>query len=253
MMSANDPKDTVSRMVRRLMRGPQFVVMNPETIQKEIEKGGPVQVGPDKPMADAIRELFKERKIHALEVARKLIPCPICEPLLIHFYDQIRACVLFKLHSVAITLCGTLVEYSLKYCSYLIESKGSTEFDPNLWETFERDDFGRSIQRAFNNRLLNDKTKIPYTEFKNSFRNPYAHFDIQKLTKDLSFGKVDVVNTLTGEAQKQEVPASNGPAFQMLALETLDSGRVLDVFKIADRLVQHLFLEVSKVALDKAV
>lgn len=161
--------------------------------------------------------------------------------------------MLFKLHSVAITLCGTLVEYSLKYCSYLIESNDSTGFDSILWETFERDDFGRSIQRAFNNSLLDDKTKILYTEFKNSFRNPYAHFNIQKHTKDLSFGKVDVVNTSTGEAQKQEVPASTGPAFQMLALEALDSRRVLEVFELADRLVRHLFVKVSKLPLDKVV
>ncbi len=111
-------------MIRRLMRGSQVVVMNPETIQKEIEKGGPVQVVPDKPMPDAIQELFEDRKTHALDIAPKLIPCPIPEPLLIYFYDQIRAYVLFKLHSVAITLCGTLVEHSLKYCSYLIESNG---------------------------------------------------------------------------------------------------------------------------------
>ena len=252
-MSVSDPRDNVSRMIWRLMRGPRVVVMNPETIQKEFEKGGPVKILPDKPMPDAIQELFEDRKKHALGIAPKLIPCPIPEPLLTHFYDQIRACVLFKLHSVAITLCGTLVEYSLKYCSYVIESKGSTEFDSNLWATFERDDFGRSIQRAFNNSLLDDKTKIPYTEFKNSFRNPYAHFNIQKLTKDLYFGKVEVLNTTTGETQKQEVPASTGPAFQMLALEALDSRRVLEVFAVADRLVQHLLVKVSKLPLDNAV
>ena len=252
-MSANDPRDNVPRMIRRLMRGPQVVVMNPETIQKEIEKGGPVQFVPDKPMPDAIHELFEDRKKHALDIAPKLIPCPIPEPLLIYFYDQIRACVLFKLHSVAITLCGTLVEYSLKYCSYLIESKGPTGFDSNLWETFERDDFGRSIERAFNNSLLDEKTKISYTEFKNSFRNPYAHFNIQRLTKDVSFGKVEVVNTSTGEVQEREVPPSTGPAFQMLALEALDSRQVLEVFELADKLVQHLFVKVSKLRLDKAV
>lgn len=88
-MSANDTRDNVSRMIRRLMRGSQVVVMNPETIQKEIEKGGPVQVVPDKPMPDAIEELFEDRKTHALDIAPKLIPCPILEPLLIYFYDQI--------------------------------------------------------------------------------------------------------------------------------------------------------------------
>lgn len=252
-MSANDPRDNISRMIHRLMRGPQVVVMNPETIQKEIEKGGPVQVVPDKPMPNAIQELFEDRKTHALDIAQKLIPCPIPEPLFIYFYDQIRACVLFKLYSVAITLCGTLVEYSLKYCSHLIESKGSTGFDSKLWETFESDNFGRSIQRALKNNLLDEKTKIPYSEFKNSFRNPYSHFNIQKLTKNLSFGNVDVVNTSTGETQKQEVSASNSPALQMLALEALDSSQVLEVFELADRLIRHVLVKVSKLPLDKVI
>ena len=173
--------------------------------------------------------------------------------VLIYFYDQIRACILFKLHSVAITLCGTMVEYSLKYCSYLVEAQNATVFDAELWATFEKDDFGKSIQRASANRLLDEKTKVPYLEFKNSFRNPYSHFNIQKLTKGIVFEKVEVQDTSTGETTTEEISATTGPVFQMLALEALDSRRVLDVFEFADGLVQNVFAKTFELPSDKAV
>lgn len=255
-MSERDPRDNVSRMIGRLMRGPKVVVASPEFIKKELERGGPVQFIPDKPLPEAIKELFEDRKKHAHEIASKLIPCPLHEPipLVVYFYDQIRACILFKLHSLAITLCGTMVESCLKYCSYSIESSNLNEFDPNLWDTFERDDFGKSIERARKNGLLDDKTEPAYRTFKNNFRNPYAHFNIQKLTKGVTLGKVEVFNAETGETQIEDIPANRMPAFQMIALEKMDATRVLEVFDFADRLVQHLFVQVVKlVDLDEAV
>lgn len=247
MCADEDQRDNVSRMIGRLLRGNKLMVMNPDTIAKEMKKGGPIQFVKDDPVPLAMDKLFEDRKKHALEVADKLIRCPIPEPLLIYFYDQIRACILFKLHSIAITMCGTMVECILKYCSYVVESNGSNVYDSVLWDTFEKDDFGKSIERALKNGLLDDKTKQSYINFKNNFRNPYAHFNLQKITKDVSFPEVEVINTNTRESKIETISTAHSPIFQMLALESMDEDRVVEVFGFADRLVQHLFVVLSKI------
>ena len=110
-MSFDDPRDNVSRMVYRLMRGPQIVIMNPETVQKEIEKGGAVQFVQDKPVPQAIEELFDDRKKHALEVASKLIRCPTPKPLLIYQYRRQLGKAEAGLHGMNTAQAGNVVEH----------------------------------------------------------------------------------------------------------------------------------------------
>lgn len=92
----------------------------------------------------AINKLFDRRREHALSLASTLLPCPISDgdyPLsdtpVLYLYDQIRLCILFRLNGTAITFCGILVEYALKYATYARENPGSTTFDSAAWMAFE--------------------------------------------------------------------------------------------------------------------
>ena len=51
---------------------------------------------------------------------------PISDTPILYLYDQIRLCMLFNLNGAAITFCGILVEYALKYTTYAKENPAQT-------------------------------------------------------------------------------------------------------------------------------
>jgi len=102
-----------------------MAIASPATIQKAIEKGEPITEEVPLSIEAAINKLFEQRRQHALTLASKILPCPISDTLILYLYDQIRLCMLFNLNGAAITFCGILVEYALKYATCVKENPGT--------------------------------------------------------------------------------------------------------------------------------
>lgn len=147
--------------------------------------------------------------------------------------------MLFKLNGAAITFCGILVEYALKFSTYVKENPGAS-FDPSAWGRFEKLTLGPAIARARKARLINEPLEKAVHYFKEYLRNKYSHFNIQNITKDAVFGQVKKENVETGEEKIVELPAST-PTLQIIAKDRLDEVNVMKVFKFADTVVRHLF------------
>ena len=180
-------QDPVHQLVLRALRGSGAVVANPATIPKAIEKGEPITV--TLPLSDeaAINKLFEQCRERALVLASKLLPCPIPDTPILYLYDQIRLCMLFNLNGAAITFCGILVEYALKYATYVKENPGATSFDSSAWERFEGLTLGPAITRAKKAGLIDERLEKALHSFREDLRNKYSHFNIQKITKDVFF------------------------------------------------------------------
>src|SRR5260221_10277719 len=168
-------EDSIDRLVGRALRGPQAIVASPATIQQAIEKGLPVTEAPRLSVEDAINQLFDQRRQHALALTSTLLPCPVEHTPVLYLYDQIRLCLLFNLNGAAITFCGILVEYALKYATYVKESPGATSFDTSAWAQFEELTLGPAIARAKKAGLIDETLAQPLRSFKDDLRNRYSH------------------------------------------------------------------------------
>jgi hypothetical protein len=237
-------EDSIDRLVWRALRGHEVIVASLATIQQAREKGLPVTEAPRLSVEDAISKLFDQRKQHALSLASTLPPCPVADTPVLYLYDQIRLCLLFNLNGAAITFCGILVEYALKYAIYVKENPGTTSFDTSAWAHFEEITLGPAIARAKKAGLIDEPREKALYSFKNDLRNKYSHFNIQKITKDAVFGQVIARNIGTGEEKMVELPAST-PTWQIIAKDRLDEEKVMKVFKFADGVVRYLFRVVA--------
>ena len=238
-------QDPVHQVVLRALRGSEVVVANPTTIPKAIEKGEPITV--TLPLSDeaAINKLFEQCWEGALMLSSELLPCPISDTPILYLYDQIRLCILFNLNGAAITFCGILVEYGLKYTTYAKENPGVPNFESSAWEAFEEITLVPAIVRARKAGLIDEVHVKSLRSFAKDLRNKYSHFNIQKITKNAVFEQVKQKDIETGEEKIVSLPASTSPAFQIIAKEILDERKVMKVFEYADRVVQNLFAKLS--------
>ena len=76
--------------------------------------------------------------------------------------------------------------------------------------------------------------------FREDIRNPYSHYNIRKITKDVIAGKVKKVTLSTGEIDEIDIPAKESPMIQAQVKPWVDQQRVLAVFHFADAVVKHL-------------
>src|SRR5258708_13570049 len=151
-------EDSIDRLVWRALRGPQAIVASPATIQQAIEKGLPVTEAPRLSVEDAINQLFDQRRQHALALTSTLLPCPVEHTPVLYLYDQIRLCLLFNLNGAAITFCGILVEYALKYTTYAKKNPAVPNFDSSAWAPFEEITLVPAIVRPNKSRLTTHTT-----------------------------------------------------------------------------------------------
>jgi hypothetical protein len=231
------PQDSIDLLVRRALRG-AVVVASPAAIQKAVEKGEPITEPPRLSAEDAITKLFDERRQHALSLVSSFLPCPVSDTAILYLYDQIRLCILFNLDGAAITFCGMLVEYALKYATYRKENPGAASFDSSAWDQFENIPLGPAITRARKAGLIDEAREKFLHSFREDLRNRYSHFNIQKITKDVSFPATEK-NIETGEEKIVELTAST-PTLQIIVKNRLDEDNIMKVFKFADSVVRHL-------------
>lgn len=190
-------------------------------------------------LEDQVRSLFHHVGKDAVERARQL-PNPPAHGVLeiIELYDEIRLCIIFGQYGAAITLCGILVEFALKYATYLVERSGRTE-DESLLDELEKMDFGRAIKRAEQNGLLNDALKQELVMFKDLFRNPYAHYNLRKITQKetVKFKRERKGDDGKLVVEEGELPGSDPKVIHRVK-KNLDQANYLKVFRFADSVAE---------------
>lgn len=239
--------DNISLLVHRLFRGPKLMVATTETIERAVSTGYDIKHIPVAPLEDSINNLFNSRKQLALDIAERLPPCPTSDVPILYLYDEIRQCMMFGMNGTAITLCGILVEFMLKYAIFSNRQTDNINFDSEAWREFEGEMTLRpAIDVAKSEGLLNDDMAGLLHSFATDIRNTYSHFNIQKITEDAYFKDVSVTNIETGEEEVRDIPASYTPGFQILAKSELDKQMIWEVFKFSDKIVCHLLSQLKK-------
>ncbi len=227
----------IKEILDRLAEGSDKIIANPETIEKLRSQGLPIKSVP----SPTISELFDQRKENALQIAAHLPPLPEgLSPTIQTIYQEIRECIFFGCNGAAITLSGILIEFMLKRVTYAKESGGYQNYEPNAWDKFEDMDFPSAINRAKRAGILDSKMAKRVHAFRKQIRNPYSHYNIQKITEHVLAEKVKVLNTETGEHEERDLEARDNPFIQTIVKPIVDRYHVLDVFQFADEMVKYL-------------
>lgn len=208
-------KQLLEEMVKNA--GPNTIIMaDPQIIEKlERENSELIVRTPRKPIKEMLIDTFDQRKEVALELVDKIPPVlDNSRPSIQQLYDEIKECVLFGLKGAAITLCGILVEYVLKYVTYHWDIQERTVvFDPEKWDSIvEKTQFGGAITNANILGIISEDETKTLTLFKDEVRNPYSHYNIRKLVKDFSLAhpRIDAIKETL---ENVETVASEDPAF----------------------------------------
>lgn len=179
---------------------PTVRIVSPRTARELIAAGVKVNIPEEPSIIDKIESLYENRYLYS-ETFEHLPQPPKYYPAIKSIYDEIIDCIVFGVNGAAITLSGILVEYVLKYASYKTEL-GASPYNEEKWAEIVGITFNASISRATKNRLLTKEIKNELRRFKDTVRNPYSHYNLSKITENLTV-PMTLINRKTGESESR--------------------------------------------------
>lgn len=223
-----------------LTKGATHIISSPKTVSDLQKKGVKFDVPIRKTPKQIIDDLFQQRKTNALANITKFPSVPqIAIPTIGFLYDEIRECILFGLNGAAISLSAVLVEFALKHA--IVKKLCGNTYDKSEWDRLENNELGPTIKESHRLKIIDDETEKALVSFKNTLRNPYLHYNIKKITKDVVAKKVKKIDVNTRQVEEQDLLAEDNPIVWGFAKKFADRERVFDVFIFADRIVKYLF------------
>ena len=166
---------------------------------------------------------------------------PIAAPEVVALYREIIDCVLVGAHGAAITMATILVEFALKYTVFVCEVGGYGRDDPDMWDELEQATFYPVTRRACASGLIDDKQVEILDRFREQVRNPYAHYNVRKITKGNIWQNVMVYNKETAQTEVRDIAAEDNPVIRAQIKPHFDRANVLIVIANADEIVRELF------------
>src|SRR5262245_4352166 len=236
----------LEQILSKLAEGSTETIANLDDIERLRSEGFPFEVKASLPPEHAIARLFRDRQERAVQLVRMFpLGLPPGTPSVESLYKEILECILFGVNGAAITLCGILIEFALKYASYIVEVGGFAKFDPGRWDRFEKMALEPTIRCAAKNGLLTADQEGRLRSFKDGVRNPYNHYNIRKITANVICPRVKKLNIVTKKVEILDLPAKDHPQLQPAAKRWVDREQVLVVFGFADQVVRDLLGKIS--------
>ena len=233
----------IEKIMEELSKGSDRIIVNPGDLEKLKKHGIPFDIIP----SPTINELFNQRKEKAHTIAQYLPSLPQRLPPVIQaLYQEIRECIFFGLNGAAITMSAILIEYIIKHTTYIVEAGGYENSDPKKWDEFENLELSKAINRAKSAGILDSKTAKRLHSFRKTIRNPYSHYNIKEITKNVVAKNVKRVDINTGDIKERDIDAKDNPVIQAQAKPFMDEHHVLPVFHFADEIVKYLLPKISE-------
>lgn len=236
----------INQFLNDLVVGSTHIISNPKTIKDLMEKG----VKFDQPAAstksieELVTDLFEKRKEQALKLkiynnfpSAPNTPIPTIGSL----YDEIRECIIFGLYGAAISLSAVLVEFALKHA--IVKYNKGHQYDKQEWDGIENMELNEAIIEAKQLHILNVTWVKLLDSFRDDLRNPYLHYNIKKITKNVVAGKTKRIDVNTQQITEEDIIAEDNPIVWTLAKKFVDKEHVLKVFNFADTLIKYLYMK----------
>ncbi|MDB5161196.1 MAG: hypothetical protein JWO96_576 [Candidatus Saccharibacteria bacterium] len=236
--------EDINELLAPYVEGATQFVANPSTLNKMIDMGLKLDKPVHESTEDYISRTFDERKEVAKAIVDELPKKPnLALPPILSLYDEISECVLFGLNGAAISLSAVLVEFSIKH-AIVDRNSGVEIYDKAEWNRVEKKELGAIIAEAEKLKLFNEDGIKQLVQFKNNVRNPYLHYNIKEITKDVIMKEAFAYNAETNKVEKKyNLKAEDNPFLWELGKRKVDEETVLIAFRFADSVVRALFLK----------
>lgn len=230
----------INDLLTELAKGATHIISKPETIAELQKQGVKFDEPQDLTPEQAVNNIFAQRKAIALKNITKFSSPPdIAIPTIGFLYDEIRECILFGLYGAAISLSAILVEFSLKHA--IIRKKFGSSYNESEWDRIENMELSPTIKEARQLGVIDEANEKRLISFKDSIRNPYLHYNIKKITKNVAARKVKRFDIKTREVKEVDLDAKDNPVVWGFAKRFVDREMVFQIFGFADNLVKYLF------------
>jgi len=240
-----DEAARVRASMARLRSGPGPIVMHPESAKQLSAAGIPVPTHTTVDTKTYVDGLAKTCLEGAYERAGVLPNPPHgAQPEIVAMWQEARHCAIFKQYGAAVTLISILVEYVLKHAAY-VKEMGGFKYNPLRWDAYEKMDFSNAVGQASKMRLLSKSQRKRLDAFRDQVRNPYAHFNVRKITKHSPKLKVRALDLRTQEVTETEVVAADTPMVQASAKAVLDAKLVPPAFAFAEEMITYLLAQIA--------
>ena len=220
--------DDLQKNLDELVKQSDLFVSSPDTIEKLKARGLPIK-SIFITYREYLNKLFANKRKIADDLIGKLplLDANIANATVQTLYEELKECFVLGIPGAGITLSVILLELALKY--RLFEER--IKDDPNSkWEHIEQIDFTRTVNDLFAKKVITKKEKAQLDDFNLDTRNPYIHYNIQKLVKDMILQELSSVNIETGEITKlKNVKPSEYPSLWFSAKRVLDKKTIIMV------------------------
>jgi hypothetical protein len=220
--------DDIQKKLDELVKQSDLFISSPETIERLKSRGLPIK-SVFITFKEYLEKLFTEKRKIADNLIGKLpiLDTNIANATIQALYEELKECFVLGIPGAGITLSVILLETGLKYRLFEERSKD----DPNSkWEDIEEIDFTRTINDLFSLKVITKKEKEELNDFNLYTRNPYIHYNIKKLVKDMVLQELSSVNIETGEVTKLiNVKPSDYPSLWFSAKKALDKKTIVIV------------------------
>lgn len=236
--------DKSTKAIEDAIQKNKQIVGSPKTMKALREKGLPL---PDDteivPWETYINRLFDENeKQKALARVKRLPHLPnIPVPAVTNIYKEILKCMAFGANGAAITLSCVLLDHMLKYSIFKIEMNGFGQYDQEKWDKVEALTFGDAIGRAASCSLLTKQDKKALHEFRVKVRNPYLHYNLLEIVRDVTAHNVETLELKTGIVSTAAISAADDPTIQPSAKAFVDEKNLLVIFSFVNDFVLKLW------------
>ena len=214
-------KNKLKELMDEAIKGATHIVSSPDVIKKMVDQGLPIQKKFIK-YEDYIETLFEKKKNGALDLATQLpqLDETIADGVISEIFEEIRDSHILGIFSASITNAILLLEYAMRSRLYNERLKSNPKTE---WSDLEKLDMDALIQNLFRLKILSGEEKIGLANFSKTFRNPYFHINMHKLTKDMVIERLPGVNIHTLEKiEMRDVKVSDHKFLWFAAKRVLD-------------------------------
>lgn len=235
--------DNVQKELNELVKQSDLFVSSPETIERLKARGLPIK-SIFITYKEYLEKLFTEKRKIADDLIGKLpiLDANIANATIYALYEELKECFVLGIPGAGITLSVILLETALKYRLFEERSKKDQN---SKWEDIEQIDFKRTINDLFSQKVITKEEKKELNDFNLETRNPYIHYNIKRLVKDMILQEMSSVDIETGVVTKlKNIKPSEYPSLWFSAKRVLDKKTIVLVSTFCVDWVNKILLKV---------
>ena len=229
-MGKMDNKEKLKKQLEELAKDATFIIVNPKTLEKLKAEGFPIE-SKFITHKEYLDKLFEEKRGNAEEIIKNFPPASenLANASIKSLYEEIKECYAFGLFGATITLSVILLELSFKHKIYSERKKSNPSAS---WKEIEKLSFTGTINSLKKLGKITEDEKKELDKFNIEIRNPYIHYNLQKLVNGVFIDRVPEANIETSKVKiLKNVDVVKNPHFWFSGKKFRDKREVCQILQ----------------------